>query len=343
MGFLKNLINKIRNKRKLAKDIAKTTQIGQADQKKFDIGLKKASSGLKGAIDEIVKKYVVIDQNLLDKIEEMLITYDVGTNATNKIMEAIKDEIKYQNISGISLIKQIIIDKILVYYVHDSIINNDLNIKNNQTNVILISGANGVGKTTTIAKLAHWLLKNNKSVCLIAGDTYRAGAVEQLQVWSKQLNIQCFIPKIPNQDPASVIYEGVKWANDNKIDTVLCDTSGRLQSKINLMNELKKIHNVIQKFNSNQPCESLLVLDATTGQSGIVQAKAFNEVSKLTGIILTKMDSTSKGGIILAIKDNFNIPVKMIGLGEKLEDLQIFDIEKFILGLINEFDFEDQI
>ena len=341
MGFLRKLINKIRNKTNLVKDIAKTTQIGQSDQKKFDIGLKKASNGLKSAIDKIVKQHITIDQNLLDKIEELLLSYDVGTNATNKIMQAIEEEIKYQNVEDINLIKQIIIDKILVYYVHDSIINNDLDIKVNHTNVILISGANGVGKTTTIAKLAHWLLKCNKSVCLIAGDTYRAGAVEQLQCWSKQLNIQCFIPKITNQDPASVIYEGIKWAKSNKIDVVLCDTSGRLQSKINLMNELKKIHLVIKKFDPSQPCESLLVLDATTGQSGIAQAKAFNEVSKLTGIILAKMDSTSKGGIILAIKDNFNIPVKMIGLGEKLDDLQIFDIEKFVLGLLKEFDFSE--
>lgn len=341
MGFLKNLINKIRNRRKLANDIAKTTQIGQSDQKKFDIGLKKASGGLKSAIDEVVKQHVTIDQNLLNKIEEMLLSYDVGTNTTFKIMQAIEEEIKYQNVENINLIKQIIIDKILVYYIHDSIIDNNLNIKDDQTNVILISGANGVGKTTTIAKLAKWLLKSNKSVCLIAGDTYRAGALEQLQCWAKQLNIQCFCPKIINQDPASVIYEGIKWAKENKINTVLCDTSGRLQSKINLMNELKKIHTVIKKFAPDQPCESLLVLDATTGQSGIAQAKAFNEVSKLTGIILTKMDSTSKGGIILAIKDSFNIPVKMIGLGEKLEDLQVFDIEKFILGFLKEFGFDE--
>ena len=154
MGFLKNLINKIRNRRKLANDIAKTTQIGQSDQKKFDIGLKKASGGLKSAIDEVVKQHVTIDQNLLNKIEEMLLSYDVGTNTTFKIMQAIEEEIKYQNVENINLIKQIIIDKILVYYIHDSIIDNNLNIKDDQTNVILISGANGVGKTTTIAKLA---------------------------------------------------------------------------------------------------------------------------------------------------------------------------------------------
>lgn len=339
MGWLKNLIAKIKHKKaeKAAKKIEAKTQIAQIDQKTFDKGLKKSNGAFQEAINDLVKQKTKVDENLLESIEEMLIGFDVGTGATKKIMQAIEDEIKYQNVNDPKLVKQIIVDKIFVYYIQDSIIDNGLNIKQGETNVILVSGVNGVGKTTTIAKLAKLMLDKKMSVCLIAGDTFRAGAVEQLDIWAQRLQIQCFKPKTPGQDPASVIYEGVKWAAENKIDVVLCDTSGRLQNKVNLMNELKKIDNVIKKFILNQPCESLLVLDATTGQSGIIQAKAFSEVTKLTGIILTKMDSTSKGGIILAIKDNFKIPVKFIGLGETYNDLQPFDIENFVMGLTQGF------
>lgn len=339
MGFLKNLINKIRHKKaeKTAEQIEQTTQIAQVEQKTFDKGLKKSGGVFKSALDNLVKEHRKVDASMLESIEEMLISFDVGTGATTKIMQAIEEEIKFQNVEDASLVKQIIIDKIFVYYIQDTIIDNGLNLKQGETNVILVSGVNGVGKTTSIAKIAHYLLDKGMKVCLVAGDTFRAGAVEQLDIWAQRLNIQCFKPRIINQDPASVIYEGVKWANENKIDVVLCDTSGRLQNKVNLMNELKKIDGVIKKFNPNQPCESLLVLDATTGQSGIAQAKAFLEVTKLTGIILTKMDSTSRGGIILAIKDNFNIPVKFIGLGETYNDLQPFDIEKYVLGLTKDF------
>ncbi len=344
MGFFKNLINKIRHKKaeKTAEKIQETTQIAQVDQKTFDEGLKKSGGVFKSALDDLVKEHKKVDAAMLESIEEMLIGFDVGTGATTKIMQAIEDEIKFQNVEDASLVKQIIIDKIFVYYIQDTIIDNGLNLKQGETNVILVSGVNGVGKTTSIAKIAHYLLDKGMKVCLVAGDTFRAGAVEQLNIWAQRLNIQCFKPKFANQDPASVIYEGVKWANENKIDVVLCDTSGRLQNKINLMNELKKIDGVIKKFNPNQPCESLLVLDATTGQSGIAQAKAFQEVTKLTGIILTKMDSTSKGGIILAVKDNFNIPVKFIGLGETYNDLQPFDIEKFVIGLTKDFNFDKE-
>lgn len=337
MSWIKNLVNKIKGKKSVSEEIEKTTQIGQSEQSKFDQGLRKSSNVFKAAIDEIVKDKTKVDQALIDNIEEMLISLDVGTGATYKIMDAIVDEIKYQNVVDPELVKQIIIDKIFVYYIQDTIIDSTLNIKKGETNVVLISGVNGVGKTTSIAKITKYLLAAKYSVCLVAGDTFRAGAVEQLDIWAQRLGVQIFKPKVANQDPASVIFEGVKWANENKIDVVICDTSGRLQNKVNLMNELKKIDNVIKKFNPNQPCESLLVLDATTGQSGLIQAKAFLEVTKLTGIILTKMDSTSKGGIILAIKDNFNIPVKFIGLGEKPEDLQVFDLEKYIYGLTQTF------
>ena len=337
MGFFKNLLDKIRRKSDITQSIEQTTQIFNSNQSKFDQGLKKASNVFESVINDVVAKNTKVDQQLLDKIEEMLLSMDIGTSAVTRIMTAITDEIKYQNVDNLELVKQIIIDKIIVYYIQDSVVDNGLHLSPKQTNVILVSGVNGVGKTTTIAKMAYHFLQSNLKVCLVAGDTFRAGAIEQLEVWANKLNVPIFKPKKLNQDPASVIYDGLNWATQNKINIVLCDTSGRMQNKVNLMNELKKIYQVIQKFNANQPCESLLVIDATTGQSGIAQAKVFSEVSKISGIVLTKMDSTSKGGIILAIKDNFNIPVKFISFGETYYDLQPFDLEKYIQSLLSNF------
>ncbi|MDE6289652.1 MAG: signal recognition particle-docking protein FtsY, partial [Ureaplasma sp.] len=191
---------------------------------------------------------------------------------------------------------------------------------------------------TSIAKITNSFVKQGKKVLLVAGDTFRAGAVEQLKVWAEKLNVDIVYSDKEGQDPASLIYTGVKKGYDEKYDLVICDTSGRLQNKVNLMNELKKIVNVIHKFDETAPHETLLVLDATTGQSGLNQAKSFNEVSNVSGIILTKMDSTSKGGIIFAIKDIFNTPVKFIGLGEFIDDLEPFDLQKFIDGMAAEFD-----
>ena len=240
----------------------------------------------------------------------------------------------YQKVNDPDLIKSIIIDKIFIYYIQDTEINTAINLKENQTNVVLVVGVNGVGKTTSIAKITKKFIDENKKVLLVAGDTFRAGAVEQLKVWAQRLGVDIELPNKEGQDPASVIYAGVKKGYEQKYDLVICDTSGRLQNKINLMNELKKIHDVIHKFDEYAPHETLLVLDATQGQSGINQAKAFNEVTKISGIILTKMDSTSRGGIVLAIKDAFNIPVKLIGLGEKLEDLSVFDLEMYVDSIV---------
>ncbi|MEF9985164.1 MAG: signal recognition particle-docking protein FtsY [Malacoplasma sp.] len=341
MGFLKKLIDKIRNKKSIAEKIEEKNIEHQSKiyvqevekQKKFDTGLKKSSSNLSKAIAEISKKYKKIDESLYESIEELLISYDVGITATNKILDAIRDEINFQNIENPELIKTVIIDKIFTYYIQDTSISSLFNIQNDRTNVILVTGVNGVGKTTSIAKIAYKFKKMDKKIMLIAGDTFRAGAVEQLSVWASRIGVDIVLPEKDGQDPASVIYSGIKKGYSEKYDLIICDTSGRLQNKVHLMNELKKIHNVIQKFDVSAPHEVLLVLDATTGQSGIMQAKAFKEITNVTGIILAKMDGTSKGGIILSIKDNFNIPVKYIGLGEKLDDLSPFDLEKFILGI----------
>lgn len=345
MGFLKKLIDKIKGKKTLSEKIEEKNIENKAEvyvkqesvsQKKFDDGLKKSSSNLSQAIAEISKKYKEVDESLYESVEELLISYDVGVTATMKIVDAIRDEVNFQNVKDPKLIKEIIVDKIFTYYIQDTNVNTFLNVKNDRTNVILVTGVNGVGKTTSIAKIANKFKKDNKKILLVAGDTFRAGAVEQLNVWSKKIGVDIVLPDKPNQDPASVIYTGVKKGYEEKYDLVICDTSGRLQNKVNLMNELKKIHQVIHKFDNSAPHEVLLVLDATTGQSGIVQAKAFKEITDVTGIILAKMDSTSKGGIILSIKDNFDIPVKYIGLGEKLEDLSPFDLEKFIIGITKE-------
>ena len=337
MGFwskLKNLFTKKKNK--VAKQIEEKNSV--IVQEKFDSGLKKSRDSLTNSINNIARKYQRIDDAMLEEIEEALLLFDIGPKSTQKIMDSIINEIKYQRVEDPKIIKEIIIDKLFVYYIQNTDIDFSINVKENTTNVILVTGANGVGKTTSIAKLAYLYKQKGYKVSLVAADTFRAGAIQQLKIWAEKIGVPIFTPIKENQDPASVIYTGISNAKENGVDIVICDTSGRLQNKTNLMNELKKIENVIKKFDPTQPCESLLVIDATTGQSGINQAKAFNEVTKLTGIILTKIDSTSKGGIVLAIKDAFNLPVKFIGLGESLDDLREFDLESFIQSLTNSID-----
>ena len=345
MGFWKKLIDKIKGKKSLSKKIEEKNIENQANvyikqnvesQKKFDDGLKKSSSSLSKVIGEMAKKYQKIDETFYENIEEMLITYDVGVIATTKILEAIRSEISFQNINDPKLIKEIIVDKLFTYYIQDTNVNTFFNLEENRTNVILVTGVNGVGKTTSIAKIAYKLKNDGKKVLLVAGDTFRAGAIEQLSIWAKKIKVKIIVPEKENIGPDAVIYKGLQCGYKEKYDVIICDTSGRLNNKVNLMKELEKINKNIKKFDPTAPHEVLLVLDATLGQSGINQAKAFKEIIDISGIILTKMDGTSKGGIILSIKDNFNIPVKYIGLGEKLEDLSPFDLEKFIIGITKE-------
>ena len=339
MGFWGKIKNFFKRKKDIAKEIEKKHEENSViTQEKFDMGLKKSSDSLANSINNIAKKYQKIDDTLLEAIEEALLLFDIGPRSTQKIMDAIIEEIKFQRVEDVNLIKEIIIDKLFVYYIQNTNIEFSINIKENTTNVILVTGANGVGKTTSIAKLAHYYKHKGYKVSLVAADTFRAGAIEQLKIWANKIDVNIYTPNMEGQDPASVIYTGISNAKANNDNIIICDTSGRLQNKINLMNELKKIDGVIKKFDPTQPCESLLVIDATTGQSGINQSKAFNEVTKITGIILTKIDSTSKGGIVLAIKDAFNLPVKFIGLGESLDDLKEFDLEAFIKSLTASID-----
>ncbi|MDQ0514063.1 fused signal recognition particle receptor [Mycoplasmoides fastidiosum] len=336
-GFFKRIINKLTKKPNLEKELIQQNQakadkvlVNVASQEKFNESLKKSATAFSQLVDQVAKDFKQVDDNFVQDLEDVLISFDIGPVTATKITEAIVDEIKYHNVKDVKLIKEIIVDKIFVSYIQDSILDTGLNIRPNQTNVILVMGANGVGKTTTIAKLANMLVKQNKKVLLVAGDTFRAGAIEQLMIWAKRLKINIVTPQKYGQDPVSVVFQGLTKAKDQHYDVVICDTSGRLQNKQNLMKELEKLYRVIKKFDPSAPHETLLVLDALVGQSGLYQAEAFNEAAQITGIILTKMDSTSKGGIIFAIKEAFNIPVKYIGLGESLDDLSSFDLERVV-------------
>ncbi len=336
MGFFSKIKEKLFKKTVTSQIKKKRIENEKIVQEKFDNGLKKSSSLLNESIRNIGKKYVVLNEEIIESIEEALLSFDIGPSSTAKILNSIVEEIKYQNVKDPKLIEEIILDKLFTYYIQNTEVYSELNISKNKLNVILVSGVNGVGKTTSIAKLAYKYKNEGYNVGLIAADTFRAGAVEQLSIWANKIGVEIFKPQKQNQDPASVVFTALTEAKNKKINLIFCDTSGRLENKVNLMNELQKIKNIIKRFEPSQPCESLLVIDAMSGQSGINQAIKFNEVTNLTGIILTKTDSSAKGGIILAIKDSLNIPVKFIGVGEKLDDLQEFDLENFINGLISQ-------
>jgi len=225
-----------------------------------------------------------------------------------------------------------IVEEMFKLYVKEDLVSSNLDIVNDRINVVLFVGVNGAGKTTTISKVANEYISKKKKVLLVAGDTFRAGAIEQLKIWSDRVGAD-FYAKSEGSDPSSVMYDAITYAKENKIDIILCDTAGRLQNKVNLMKELEKINKVIGREIEGAPHETLLVVDATTGQNGLSQAKIFNEVTNITGIVLTKLDGTAKGGIVLAIKDELGIPIKYVGLGEKINDLEHFDIEEYIYGM----------
>lgn len=301
----------------------------------YDKGLEKSRKDILSKLNNLSNKHKSITEEYFEELEETLISADIGVNTVIKFIDRLRDRVKKENIKDTSNLKEIIVDELFIIYVEGDILTNKINYNSNGPTVILFIGVNGVGKTTTIAKVAHKLINENKKVLLVAGDTFRAGAIEQLREWGNRLNTEVIYKK-ENSDPSSVIYDGIKYAKDNSYDVVLIDTAGRLQNKVNLMNELSKINKVINSQIEGAPQETLLVIDATTGQNGISQAKSFKEITNITGIILTKLDGTAKGGIVLAIKDEVDIPVKFIGLGERLEDLQSFDIEKYIYGLFND-------
>lgn len=302
----------------------------------YDMGLTKTKENFVSKLTNLTNKYNKITNEYFDELEEILIMADIGVNTVMKFMDRLRDRVKEENIESPADLKEVIVDELFVIYVNEDIIVNKINYAKEGPTVILFVGVNGVGKTTTIGKLASKLVKEGKKVLLVAADTFRAGAKEQLEEWANRTG-SMFIKKDDGVDPASVVYDGLKEAKDNNVDVVLVDTAGRLQNKVNLMNELAKINKVIKNFIPDAPHETLLVIDATTGQNGISQAKSFKEITSVTGIVLTKLDGTAKGGIVLAIKDETNIPVKYVGLGEKEEDLQVFDIEEYIYSLFKEW------
>lgn len=304
------------------------------DLKSYDEGLLKTRNYFTDKISLLNGKYKKVNDEYFEQLEEILIMADIGVNTVVDFIDRLKKRVKSENIVDSKDLKDIIVDEMFIIYINNEIVVNKINYSENNPTVILFVGVNGVGKTTTIGKLAYKLKQEGKSVLLVAGDTFRAGAIEQLKEWGNRTD--CPVVARENSDPASVVYDGVKKAIDDDIDVVLVDTAGRLQNKTNLMEELAKINRVIQKIIPKEPSETLLVLDATTGQNGISQAKSFKEITDVTGIVLTKLDGTAKGGIVLAIKDSVSIPVKFVGLGEKKEDLRVFDIEKYIYGLFKD-------
>ena len=320
MGLFKFL------KDKIAKKNVKETET-------YVSGMTKSRENFANKLDELSKRYKEVNQEYFEQLEEILIEADVGVSLTLRIIEEVIEESKNEGIKEPTAINELAVDKMFIgYATKGGDIINEITFVSEGPTVLLVAGVNGVGKTTSIAKLAYRYINKGKKVMLCAADTFRAGAVEQLSIWAKRLNCPIVVGK-PESDPASVAFEGAKRAKEEGIDLLIVDTAGRLQNKINLMNELAKISRVISKEIPNAPHEAFLVIDATTGQNGVIQAKQFLDCVKLTGIVITKMDGTSKGGIILAIRDELGIPVRFIGLGEKMEDLEEFDLDKYLYGL----------
>ena len=287
-------------------------------------GLTKAKQGITDRIDDVLKSYTKVDEELLEELEEILITADVGVNTTMDIIDKLRDKIKDNKITepqGVKEELKNIIEEILTNE------NFNLNVEKSPT-IILMVGVNGVGKTTTIGKLANRYKQEGKKVLLAAGDTFRAAAIEQLEVWAGRSNVD-IIKHQEGADPGAVVFDAIKAAKARKVDLLICDTAGRLHNKANLMNELGKVFKIVDREFPEANKEVLLVVDATTGQNAVVQAKTFKEVADITGIVLTKLDGTAKGGVVLAVKSEVDVPVKLIGVGEKVEDLQDFDAKAF--------------
>lgn len=303
--------------------------------KVYEKGLTKSRENFVSKLVGLTNKYKKITDEYFDELEEILINADIGVETVMNFIDRLKERVKHEKIEDTEYLKEIIVDELFIIYVNDEVITSKINFANEGPTIILFVGVNGVGKTTTIAKIADKLKNEGKKVMLVAGDTFRAGATKQLEEWANKVGTS-FTGRSEGADPASVVYDGLEKAKEESIDVVLIDTAGRLQNKTNLMKELEKINKVIGKIIPDAPHETLLVIDATTGQNGISQAIAFKEITNITGIVLTKLDGTAKGGIVLAIKEKVGIPVKYIGLGEKKEDLQPFDIEKYIYGLFKD-------
>lgn len=291
-------------------------------------GLTKTRDNLKSGIDSLFSGFSEIDEDFYEELEEILIMADIGVNTTEKIIENLREKVKEQKIKEIAVCRQLLIDSIK----EQMWVNETAYEFENSRSVVLLIGVNGVGKTTSVGKLAGQLKAQGKKVIVAAADTFRAAAIEQLTEWANRANVE-IISGQEGGDPASVVYDAVNAAKARKADVLICDTAGRLHNKKNLMEELKKINRIIDREFPDAHRETLVVLDGTTGQNALAQAKQFGEVAELTGIVLTKLDGTAKGGIAIAIQSEMNIPVKYIGIGEKIDDLQKFNADSFVDAL----------
>ncbi|MGW9013571.1 signal recognition particle-docking protein FtsY [Priestia megaterium] len=319
MSFFKKLKEKI------------TMQTDSVTQK-FKDGLSKTRNSFSERVNDLVSRYRQVDEEFFEELEEILISADVGVATVLDLIDDLKSEVKRRNIKDPQDVQAVISEKLIDIYESGEEQIGELNMQQNDLTVILFVGVNGVGKTTTIGKIAHKFKQEGKKVVMAAGDTFRAGAIEQLEVWGERVGVDV-IKQSAGSDPAAVMYDAVQSTKARKADVLLCDTAGRLQNKVNLMKELEKVKRVIEREIPGAPHEVLLVLDATTGQNALSQAKTFSEATNVTGIVLTKLDGTAKGGIVLAIRNELKLPVKFVGLGEKVDDLQPFDTEQYIYGL----------
>lgn len=297
---------------------------------KFKEGLSKTRSAFVEKVEDLILRRKKIDDDFYEELEEILIGADVGVNTVLTLIEQLRAEVRKRKIENPAELQPILSEK-LVGMLHGEQ-DNRLRMNDNGMTVFLFVGVNGVGKTTSIGKLAHRFKSQGKKVLLAAGDTFRAAAIDQLEVWGQRAGVDV-IKQSEGSDPAAVMYDAIQAAKTRGVDVLLCDTAGRLQNKTNLMDELNKIYRVIRREIPDAPHETLLVIDATTGQNALNQAKLFGEKTGVTGLVLSKLDSTAKGGIVIAIRNELHIPVKLVGLGEKIDDLTDFDSEQFVHAL----------
>ncbi len=323
----------------IEEDIAETVEeiIEEEPKKKgfFDKlfgGLSKTRKEVSDKIDGLLSMYKKIDEELFEDLEEVLVTADVGVNTTMELIDRLRDRVKTDKVVEPSEVKELLKDEIKKL-MNESISDNSLNIEPSPA-VILVVGVNGVGKTTTIGKLSYAFKNQGKRVLIAAGDTFRAAAIEQLEEWSNRSGVE-IIAHSEGADPAAVIFDGIHAAKARKADILICDTAGRLHNKSNLMNELNKIFRIVEREYGDATKEVLLVLDATTGQNAINQAKVFKEVANITGVALTKLDGTAKGGVVIALQAELGLPVKLVGVGEGINDLQPFNTEDFVEAIFN--------
>lgn len=325
MGFFDKI------KKAFTGEEVETTEVTE----KYEKGLEKTRKSFSERMNELFANFRTVDEDFFDELEEVLIGADVGFDTTMEITDALRQEVKLRNAKNQGAVQEAIIEKLVGIYEKGEPEKPEINLNPDGLTIMLFVGVNGVGKTTTIGKLAHQYQAEGKKVLLAAGDTFRAGAIDQLVVWGERVGVDV-VHGVPGGDPAAVVYDAVKQAKSEHADILMVDTAGRLQNKVNLMNELEKMKRIIEREVPGAPHEVLLVLDATTGQNAMIQAKQFKETTDVTGLVLTKLDGTAKGGIVLAIRNELHIPVKLVGLGEGMDDLQEFDPSEYVYGLFSQ-------